>query len=323
MAKSIIGCGKIAHKFVTDLALSEQSILYACAARDINLSRFFAEKHSAKAYFDSYDDLVLCPEVDVIYIATPHSFHMEHTLLCLRSKKAVLCEKPLAINSLQVNKMINTARVNQTFLMEAMWTAFLPNIINVHEFIKSNKIGQIRHLTADFGFKAEYNEASRLFNPELAGGALLDIGIYPIFISLLLLGKPKNIEAAATISPSGVDSSVSLLFTYDNGCTAFLFASVDVDSDTKCEIFGTEGKIEIPNRFHGQDHFILTKKGSEDQTIKSDLKGLGYYHEIEHVNNCLLKGFAESPVFGFDMSRQLIEIMDEVRKIIEVKYPGE
>ncbi|MBC7885749.1 MAG: Gfo/Idh/MocA family oxidoreductase, partial [Saprospiraceae bacterium] len=296
--------------------------LYACAGKEKDKRNTFAEKFKIVQAFDTYPKLARCPEIDVIYIATPHSFHYEHTLLCLNNKKPVLCEKPLGVNFEQVTEMFRCARENHVFLMEAMWTAFLPNIVEIQQVVKNNTIGAVLHLKADFGFQAVYDETSRLFDPKLAGGALLDIGIYPVFMSLIILGKPLKITASAHIAPSGVDSSCAILFSYENGATASLYCSFDVHTDTTCDLFGTKGSIRIPGRFHEQDHYFQQLNDEPVQKITTGRTGLGYFQEIEHVHHCLNQGLKQSPVMDFNMSASLIEILDEIRNQIGVMYSG-
>jgi predicted dehydrogenase len=319
----ILGCGKIAQKFAADLALSDGGDLYAVASSSKEKQKVFSDLYPDILTFDRYKDLAACEEIDAIYVATPHAFHMAHSILCLEYGKAVLCEKPMAVNSDQVQKMIDSAQEHRVFLMEAMWTAFLPAIQDVIYTVNQGKIGEVKHLSADFGFKAVYDAESRLYNLDLAGGSLLDIGLYPVMMAILLLGEPTSITATAQLSPTGADESCAMLFTYKNGATASLYCTLKTHTDTKCEIYGTEGKITIPSRFHEQDHYLM-KMGQEDEIkINVGKKGLGYAHEIEHVATCLQEGKTESPIMGFDMSTTLIRILDEIRRQIGVKYPAD
>lgn len=310
----ILGCGKIAHKFASDLLLSETAELFACASRDIENSKVFAEKYKAKMFFDNYDDLAKCAEIDVVYIATPNSFHVGHSLLCLNHQKAVLCEKPLCIDSAQVEELINIAKFNNVFLMEAMWTSCLPNILSIQNTIQSGAIGEIIHLSADFGFKTDYNPKSRLFDPVLGGGSLVDIGIYPLYVSLLFLGKPSKIQSSIRYSTSGVDASCTALLTFEEGKTATLFSSFETITDIKCKIYGTKGKILIPNRFHEHNEHIIQISGLCEKIVTNDKIGNGYFYEIEHVNDCLYKSLKESPIMPLSVSLDLIKIIDEIRQ---------
>ena len=309
----ILGCGKIAGKFASDLTLSENGVLAACASRDVEKSQSFAKEHNASLFFDTYEALAECEQVDVIYIATPNTFHHEHAILCLKNKKAVLCEKPFAINKSQVEAMIKVAKDNNTFLMEAMWTGCLPNIINIQNTIRSGIVGEIIHLAADFGFKADYDPKSRLFDPALGGGSLLDIGIYPIYMSLLFMGKPNKILSSSRLAASGVDASCSVLLSYEGEKTATLFSSFETFTDIKCEIYGTEGKIVIPSRFHEQNQHTIVIKGKADQLMETAQIGFGYYYEIEHVNECLYQGKKESPIMPLPMSINLMQLIDDIK----------
>ena len=194
----IIGLGRIANKFATDLSTVEDSQLVAVASRSQQKADKFAFKYNSKKAYDSYEKLVKDSQVDAVYIATPHRFHKEHTLLCLRHKKAVLCEKPFAMNLQDVTEMVEVAKEHNVLLMEALWTFFLPHFNYVIDVVKSEKFGKLKSLEADFGFFHPYDIEHRLFNKQLGGGSLLDIGIYPIFVALSSLGKPKSIAAAAT-----------------------------------------------------------------------------------------------------------------------------
>jgi len=319
----ILGCGKIALKFASELTLSENGFLYACASSSEMKLQPFKDLYPEILTFNTYQELVDNQEIDIVYVATPHAFHMEHAHLCMQHGKAVLCEKPMAINQQQMQKMIQTAQQNNVFLMEAMWTVFLPAIQDVVYTIRQGNIGVIKHLNADFGFKSVYDAKSRLFDLNLAGGSLLDIGIYPVLMSLLIFGEPKSITASAILAESGADSSCTIMMTYSHGATASLYSSFEVFTDTKCEIYGTKGKITLPGRFHEQSHYLMRMGQEDDQFMDIGRKGLGYYHEIEHVHTCLQLDKKESPVMNFQMSTLLIRILDEIRHQIGVIYPNE
>jgi len=305
------------------LQYSKTGRLMACASRDLSKAESFAKLHNAPLYFGDYESMLKSEEVDIVYIATPHNMHFENVLLCARYKKHVLCEKPLAVNKRQVLEMTQTAKEHGIFLMEALWTAFLPAIIQVKKEIEQGTLGETRHIQADFGFKAEFHKDSRLFNPQLAGGSLLDIGIYPIFIALWLLGKPVDIQASVHKTITGVDDECAMMLTFANGQTANLYSTVTCDTKTSCIINGTEGSIVIPSRFHEQETFIILKKGSSDEVRHAGIVGKGYYHEIEHVHKCLSLGLSESPIMTHDFSMALIDVMDTIREKAGIVYPFE
>jgi len=316
----ILGCGKIAAKFASDMALSKTGFIYACASKDMERSKQFGQKFQVTHVFTSYEEMLRLDELDAIYIATPHSHHFEHTILCLQARKNVLCEKPLTINKGMANALFKLAEQNKCFLMEGMWTAFLPMIQEIQWKIQNGEIGEIRHIQADFGFRTTYNPTSRLYDPRLAGGALLDIGIYPIYICLSLLGIPHEIIAKGNLTDQNIDDECSVLLSYVTNATAFLHASITTDTNTTCIIYGTKGSIHIPSRFHEQEEYHILDSANETQTIKVDKTGIGFYHEIEHFNFCLNHNIIESPIMTKKMSLDLVGIMDTIRKQIGVSY---
>ena len=320
----ILACGKIAEKFADDLvAHVPDAVVYAVASRDFMKAHIFGQKYEATKIFNSYQDLVDCPEVDVIYIASPHALHYEHTLLCLEGGKAVLCEKAFAINTTMVKEMIAKSKEKNLFLMEAIWTRFHPAIAQTLEIIQSGQIGDIVHIVADFGFKAVYDENARLFNPALTGGALYDIGIYPLFISKLLLGNPKEIKAVATFAPTGVDTNTSLSLSYENGATASLFSTLNAQTDTTCTIYGSKGKLFLHGRFHETKGLTLEVYGEEPQFFETERLGHGYSYEAQEVQRCLKLGEIESDKLPLQFSLELMEMLCEIRQQIGLVYPQE
>lgn len=320
----ILACGKIAEKFADDLvAHVPDAIVYAVASRDIAKAESFGNRYNAVKFFGNYQSLVDCPEVDVIYIASPHAQHHEHTLLCLNAGKPVLCEKAFAINTAMVKEMIAKAQEKKLFLMEAIWTRFHPSIAKTLEVVQSGKIGKIVHIVADFGFLADYDENARLFNPALTGGSLYDIGIYPLFISKLLLGNPKEIKALASMAPTGVDMNTSMALSYQDGATASLFSTFGAKTDTTCTIYGTKGKIFLHSRFHETKGITIEIEGEAPEVIETERHGWGYSYEIEEVNECLRSGLTESKKLPLQFSLELMEILCEIRKQIGLIYPQE
>ena len=320
----ILACGKIAEKFADDLvAHVPDGVVYAVASRDLMKAQIFGQKYEATKIFNSYQDLVNCPEVDVIYIASPHALHYEHTLLCLEAGKAILCEKAFAINTTMVKEMMAKSKEKNLFLMEAIWTRFHPAIAQTLEIIQSGQIGDIVHIVADFGFKAVYDEEARLFNPSLTGGALYDIGIYPLFISKLILGNPKEIKAVATFAPTGVDVNTALSLSYENGATASLFSTLNTQTDTTCTIYGSKGKLFLHGRFHETKGLTLTIEGQEPQVFEMERLGHGYSYEAQEVQRCLKLGKIESDKLPLQFSLELMELLCEIRQQIGLVYPQE
>lgn len=317
----ILGAGKIAHKFANDLKLVEDAALIAVGSRDDARAKEFASKYQIPKIFTSYEALASDASVDVIYVATPHSFHREHSLICLNHGKAVLCEKAFALNSREVADMVSTARRKKVFLMEAFWTKFLPQFEKVRQMIKDGMIGDIRWIEADFGFISD-PPAARLFDPALGGGALLDIGIYPVFLAQTLLGKPRDIQAAIVPFSSGVDRQCSVTFTYENGAMASLFSTLAADTPVEAVIAGTKGRIEMRNRFHNAvGRLFLVLNGEEPKEIEVYREsGYGYQFEARHVTECLQKGITESPTMSLDDSIQLMETLDNIRRVAGIRY---
>lgn len=320
----ILGCGRIARKFSADLRLVADAELMAVASRDKKNAALFAEDFPCKHVFGSYEELVKNEEVDVIYVATPHSHHYEHTLLCLQHNKAVLCEKAFAINSRQAKEMIAMAREKKIFLMEALWTKFLPHYNKLQELLLQKLPGEIKSMLVNFGFRATTPVPQRMFDPLLGGGTLLDIGIYNVFIVLSVLGRPNSIEATMVPAVTGVDEQLSVLFKYKNGAMAQLFSSFVTNLPTQAEINGTEACITLTTRFYEPSTTIQVYRqvAGEREIIPVEKEnGFGYQYEARHVNDCLKKGFSESPVMKHADSMLLMETLDEIRKIAGIKYP--
>ena len=314
----IIGLGNIANKFATDLATIENAELVAVASRSQEKSDDFARKYNSKKAYNSYLDLAKDAEVDAVYIATPHSFHKEHAVLCLKNKKAVLCEKPFAMNLQEVQEMIAVAKENNVLLMEALWTYFLPHYTYVLEGLKNEKFGKILKLEADFGFSRAFDNDSRLFKKEVGGGSLLDIGIYPIFAALSTLGKPNSIEADATFFDNGADSECNMTFNY-NDSEAILKSTLVEDTATEATFTCERGVIKINTMFHMPTTVTITENG-KDEIIDFNYKTIGYNFETEHFNQLIRENKKESDVKTFDFSENLIKTLDAVREIIGLEY---
>lgn len=318
----ILGCGRIAIKFADDLKLVKDAELVAVAARDDARATAFGGKYGAQFIFNNYEDLAKSPAVDVIYIATPHGYHYDHVMLCLRHKKAVLCEKAFALNSKQLKEMIAFAKAQGVFLMEAFWTKFLPQYQEVMRLVRENAIGEIKMIQADFGFKAPEPKAQRLYDPELGGGSLLDIGIYPIFLALSIAGKPTEIHAMITPYETGVDEQCVMTMKFNNGALAVLSSTFAVDTPVEVMIAGTYGRIHIRNKFYSAMGTVEIISG-DDSVKKVEVfreHGLGYQFEARHVGECLRKGLTESPVMSHADSLLLMETLDRTRKTAGIKY---
>lgn len=314
----IIGLGNIANKFATDLLTVKDANLYAVASRSQQKANEFAMQYNATKAYGCYEDLVSDPNVDAVYVATPHSMHQQNTLLCLNQGIAVLCEKPFAMDAVEVSTMIDAAMSNNTLLMEGLWTYFLPHYQFVLLELKSNKYGNLLKVEADFGFIKAFDEHSRLFNKSLGGGSLLDIGIYPIFAALSTLGKPDSISADATFFDNGADSSCSMVFNYSTA-TAELTSSLLESTPGEAVFYCEHGTIKILGEFHCPTT-VVVNNGQVEQSFDFNGNTHGYNYEITHFNELLRKGLKESDIMSFDFSRQLIQTLDDVRSIVGLTY---
>ena len=315
----IIGAGKIATKFATDLNTIPNAKLYAIASRNLEKAKVFGQEFNADIAYGSYKELTLDPNIDAVYIATPHSFHKAHTLLCLNQNMPVLCEKPFAMNLEDVEEMIQLSKQNNTLLMEAMWTIFLPHYQYVLELLKTKHFGELVKLQADFGFHPIYDETSRVFDKSVGGGSLLDIGIYPVFAALTTLGKPNSIKAKAEFFLSGADSKCDIIFHYDNA-EAFLKSTFLEETKTEAIFQCENGAIKINGRFHEPSSVTLIDALGKSELKTFDYKTIGYSYEIEHFNQLIRDGKTESDVMAFERSKQLIGALDEIRALIGLEY---
>ncbi|MBK8703799.1 MAG: Gfo/Idh/MocA family oxidoreductase [Saprospiraceae bacterium] len=309
----IIGMGRIAHKFAQDLQLLPNARLWAVASQDTARAAAFARQYKSPHHYGSYEGLLSCPELDVVYIATPHVTHCDNTLMCLEAGIPVLCEKPLAMNAAEAESMVQTAQQRQVFLMEAMWTRFLPATLQMLKWIEEGRIGEVISVKADFGFRAPVDLQGRIYNKALGGGALLDIGIYPAFLSLLLLGPPTTIKALAHIGPTGVDLEVGAVMSFPDNRMAHLHTTVLANTKTEAFVYGSEGTVHLHTRWHHASSLSLLKEGERPEEVHFDEKGFGYHHEATEVMRCLDEGLKESPLLPLSFSRQLMQLLDDIQ----------
>ena len=320
----IISTGWIAHQFVTDLVHSANGVAYAVGSRSQESADEFARNHGIGKAYASYEELVNDPEVDAIYVGTPHPFHKENALLALRAGKAVLCEKPFTVNSSELEEVIAYAREQKLFLMEAMWSRYIPAIVKVREWINEGRIGEVRLVKADLGFRTEWNPEGRLLNPKLGGGALLDVGIYPISFASMVFGPhPEKILSTAHIGETGVDEHFSMILSYEGGRTASLNAGVRLSMLEEAHVFGTEGHIIVQGTLVNPKSAALYVGGELVESFEDDRSSIGYVYEADEVGRCLQAGLTESPVMPLDESLAILKLLDEVRAQWGLVYPGE
>lgn len=316
----ILGPGRIAHKFAQDLLTLPDAQLYAVASTDQQRADLFAQQYRAPHALDSYEGLLTLPDLDVVYVATPHILHHENALMLLNGGIAVLGEKPFAMNVGQVGEMVELARSKRVFLMEALWSRFMPSTEFALDLIKSGAIGPVVSVKADFGFSAPFVPEGRLFNKALGGGSLLDIGIYPLFLSYLILGKPTTIKASATFGQTGVDEQCGMVLTYAEGQLALLDSTLRAQTDTVAVIQGETGQIKIHSRFHESKGLTL-KRGDQMATpFVFNRETFGYDYEAHHVMHCLAEGRTESPLWSLNDSLNLMTLLDAVRAEAGILY---
>jgi predicted dehydrogenase len=320
MGWGILGAGSIASKFATDLVKLSDARLTAVGSRSADKAARFAEERGVERSYGSYAGMIADPEVDVVYVATPHPFHKEHTLLCLEGGKAVLCEKPMAVHAGQVREMVAAAREHGLFVMEAMWSRFNPVWVQVRQWLAEGRIGEVRMLSADFGFRTGWNPEGRLLNLSLAGGALLDVGVYVVSLaSLVYGGAPERVQAAAHIGETGVDEQTAMVLSYPGGGLALLACAIRTVTPHAARIDGIEGAIEIPRFWHPTTARLI-RPGEEPLETSGDF---GYHYEAAEVMECLRAGRTESETMPLDESISIAETMDNVRAQIGLTYPPE
>lgn len=319
----ILGPGNIAAKFAAGVAALDDQEVIAVGSRTQASADRFADRFEILRRHVGYEALVADPNVDAIYVATPHSFHHEHTLLALRHGKHVLCEKPFAINAAQAQEMVDEARRQERFLMEAMWSRFLPVIVETRRLVAEGAIGKVQMVQADFGFRASFNPASRLFDPALGGGALLDVGVYPISLATMLLGHPNRIAAIAALGATGIDENTGILLGFPGGEVAVLATTVRATTSQEAIILGDNGSIRIHSPWWVGNRLTLHRAGSDPEERLRPYLANGYSHEAIEVANCVRAGKLESETMSLDESVQIMAIMDEIRAQLGIKYPME
>ena len=319
----ILGPGRISRKFAAGLREAAGAELVAVGSRDAGRAAAFAAEFGAPRSHGTYEDLAADSAVDAVYIGTPHAYHEAHALVCLAAGKHVLCEKPLALNAAQAARMIAAARTRRLVLMEAMWTRFLPAIVRVREVVASGRIGDVRMVSADFGFRAEFDPASRLFAPELGGGALLDLGIYPLNLASMLCGEPVEIQTTANLGSTGVDEESAILLRHAEGRLAVLACALRVDTPRQAHILGTRGSITIGFPWWAATRIAIQSGSAGPQEFEFPHRGGGYTYEAEAFMALIRSGQLESEIMPLDENLAILRTMDAIRSRWKMRYPGE
>ncbi|GAA1165092.1 Gfo/Idh/MocA family oxidoreductase [Nocardioides aquiterrae] len=325
----ILATGKIAHTFAEDLALVPDAELVAVGSRRAESAAAFAERHGGTPY-GSYEELAAAPDVDVVYIATPHALHLDNARLCFEGGKHVLCEKPLTLSVAEAEEMVRLAAQHDRFLMEAMWTACHPAVLTLRERLRSGDFGTPRHLHAELGFLVQAPPDDRMLNPELGASALLDMGVYPLTFAHLMLGEALSLTAAAELSDRGIDLDVAIAGRYPNGALATMTASMTSWSGRHAAIATDRGRLEVDD-FHHPSRITFTSYDvgdTNDTVVVSEpvpvetppALGRGYTHEIAEVGRCLEAGLRESPLVPHAQTLAILRQMDDVRAQVGVGF---
>lgn len=320
----VLGCGHIANTFMRSIDTVQDTSVIACAARDENRAKAFANKYEIANAYANYQDMLEQREINLVYIATTHNFHFEHIMMCLKMGKHVLCEKPLCLNTQQAEQAYGLAEQNRLLLVEAVWTRFLPAIIELQKVLANGIIGNIQCLQANFSLNRDLPETHRLLNPNLAGGALLDLGIYPITMAdICFAKKPKKVTCDMVKSTTQLDLNSFYTLHYDNGRVAQLSAGSRMSGPTFANIMGNKGSIYLPF-FLGAKSFTVTLEGKEPREHFYDYaEGSNFSFEIEHMCDALRKGETVSSIMPKDISLRVLSIMDEIRQKWALVYPNE
>lgn len=308
----IIGTGLIAHRFASDIRYIDEGVIVAVGSRTQQPADEFADEFAIPNRHSSYEALVSDPEVDVVYVATPHPMHFANACLALEFNKPVLVEKAFTMTGTQARELVSVARERNLFLMEAMWTRFLPHVIAIRDLVNQGALGRIVSVTADHGQWFALDPNFRLFAPELGGGALLDLGVYPVSFASMILGTPSRIVAMVDPSFNGVDGQSSMLFGYANGAQAVLTCTSSARSATRASIVGTEARIEIEGDFYAPTSFSLIRRDGDLSRFEFVTVGRGLHYQAAEVARCMARGEIESRIMPLDESISIMETMEIV-----------
>ena len=319
----ILGTGNIAHRLATAICSLPGADLTAIGSRSAETAKAFGNEYAVPRRFHRYEDLVACSDVDVVYIATPHVFHARDAELALRAGKPVLCEKPLTVNAREAAALIKVARSERLFLMEAMWTRLVPAIVRLRDWIDAGAIGKIRLFSASTGMHQPFDPENRLFNPALAGGALLDVGVYAVSLASMLLGRPSAVSGVVHRAPTGVDEQCAVSLAHPGGALATFVATLSCDAPRDALVVGTEGWIRIHSPITHPEALTRGTLNGDEETMRLPHLGSGYAHEVMEVMECLRGGQLESGAMPLDESLSIMKTVDAIREQWGMTYPGE
>lgn len=318
----ILAPGKMSAKFTRGLKLLDNVELCAVGSRDRERARKFAEDFGFEKYYGSYEELAADPAVDIIYVASPHSHHFGHVMLCLQNKKAVICEKAFSLNSREATIMIDEAKRQKVFLMEALWPPFQPMYIKARQVTDSGAAGKILHLNARFSFQAPYDPLDRKFNISLGGGSLLDIGIYPVIDALWFMGVPAEISAKASFAETGSEDAISIIFRYSDGRMATLYSSFRTAGGIGVDLLCEKGNIFFTRARDMSQRLTIALHGQDDKEHSLMPEGMGYQYEAAEVMQCLDEGRLESSIVPHSFTLDLMKVLDRIRQSAGIVFPG-
>jgi predicted dehydrogenase len=319
----ILGTGMIAGRFAEGLSDAQGAQLLAVGSRAENSAQAFSTLYDVPRSYGAYEGLVQDPDVDVVYISSPHAFHYEHTLLALRAGKAVLCEKPITVNAAQASELVCESRERGLFMMEAMWTRFFPLMRELSQLLAAQSIGELHTLMVDFGIRSSLKTSERLFRLELGGGALLDLGVYLVSLASLLFGEPDRIASMVDLGESGVDEQANIILGFPTRAQASLYTAIRTETPKEAIILGTKGRIHICPNFHRPTQLTLKVYGEPDRLIEKPIVGNGMNYEADEVTRCLRAGLSESPTMPLDESVSIMRTLDKIRKPWNLRYPAD
>jgi predicted dehydrogenase len=318
----ILGPGGIAKAFAEDLKKLDGHSIAAVGSRTLSNAQSFANTFGGTAY-GSYEELVADPQVDAIYVATPHPAHKENVILALNAGKPVLCEKPFAVNATEAQQMVDAANKNGVALMEAMWARFLPHYAQVREIIQSGVLGKIHTIQADHGQRLADQNIPRLVEPALAGGALLDLGIYPVSFAHMILGNPSKITSSAVLTDKGVDAQTSMIFDYASGAQAVLNTTMIEQTPCRAVVAGLHGWLEIDRTFYNPASMRVVLNDGATTEYPSSYIGHGLREQAEVFKQLVTSGQQQSQILNWQDTVDIMKTLDQVRSQIGLKYPFE
>lgn len=319
----ILGAGSIAGRFSEALTSLPGAETLAVGSRSQDSADRFAESHGFSRAYPSYEDLASDPDVEVVYVATPHPFHADNAELCLRAGKAVVCEKPFTVNAAEARRLAGLARERGLFLMEGMWTRFFPLMGRLRAVISDGTIGEPRMVAVDFGFRAEMDPSSRLFDPGLGGGAMLDVGVYCVSFASMVLGRPVRGMGLSHLGETGVDEQFAAALEHGGGRISSITAGTRTASPHEATVLGTEGHVRIHSPWWQPEAMTISRPGEEDEVVREKNEDNGFRYEAAEVMRCLAAGERESPIMPLDETVAVLEAMDGIRASWGLRYPGE